>query len=123
MTEIDFHGLSTEELVTLIRRASAELANRFSPELVTSQDAAKKSPALPPTEIRRPPEDDAAFILRIKSRVSQRGYIKAAERQRVATIATEFPQWVKRQGLPLDSGTGSWNKAREYLSTPMAKER
>lgn len=123
MADIDIHGLSTDDLVTLIRRASAELANRFPPGQGKSQAEKQKPPAPLPPEIKRPTEDDAAFILRIKSRVSQRGYIKAAERQRVAAIAKEYPEWVKRQELPLDSGTGSWKKTGDYLSTPLAKER
>ena len=48
---------------------------------------------------------------------------EAAERQRVAAIAGNYPEWVRQQGLPTDSGTGSWKAAQRYLGAARAKER
>jgi hypothetical protein len=70
-----------------------------------------------------PGEDDKEFCLHIAQRLRRGDYIKADERRRVAGVAERFPDWVRRQGLPLDAGTGSWRKSSERGRVGQARER
>lgn len=117
----DFSHLSDRALSQLIAAAHQEWARRQQP---TQSEAAQPPPAASPTSPAEPPEADKAFVLSVKTMVGEGCYIKAAERHRVAEIAEHFPDWVARQGLPCDAGTGSWRRAGEILHRyPPAKER
>ncbi|MDQ7989001.1 MAG: hypothetical protein REI09_05135 [Candidatus Dactylopiibacterium sp.] len=117
--KIELSGLTDIELITLISSASAELADRLKNPTVV-----KRVPAVERTVlVKEPGADDKDFVLTIKSLVQKGGYIKAAERRRVAEIAANYPEWVSRQQLPTDSGTGSWGKARSFHGIARAKER
>lgn len=100
--------LTQQELVDLIQQASAELAERMSrPEI-------ERIPhSRPVVVMREPPSESKAFVLRVKTMVSKGVYIKAAERNRVAAIAEDYPEWVKQQGLPAERGTSAWREASE----------
>jgi len=123
--EISITTMPDAELVRLINIASAELARRMSvalPALPPEQPAPRQTvpvelPATTPGEV------DKAFCLHIAQRLRSGDYIKAEERRRVAGVAEKFPSWVRRQGLPLDSGTGSWRKAAESARVGQARER
>ncbi|SHL52020.1 hypothetical protein [Halomonas caseinilytica] len=102
--------LTQPELVDLIQKASAELADRMA------QPEIERIPHQRPTVVmREPPAEDKAFVLRVKTMVSKGVYIKAAERRRVAAIAEDYPEWVKQQGLPTERGTSAWRDASEAL--------
>lgn len=110
--------LSQQELVELIRKASDELAARLArPEF--ERIASPKAVIV----MREPPADEKEYCLMIKMLLRRGEYIRAEERRRVAEIARQYPEWVKRQGLPTESGTGAWRQAKEFHSTPRANER
>lgn len=110
--------LSITELAELIREASLELASRMNEPEIQRIQADR-----PVVALREPPEDDKDFVLRTKAELQRGGYIRAAERQRVAAIAERYPDWVRRQGLPTEKGTGAWRDAAHRLSAPRARER
>lgn len=117
--KIQFSKLSDIELVQLIQAASSELGARISTAPII-----KRAPAVERVVvIREPGRDDKDFVLMIKGVLQSGAYVKAGERQRVAEIASRYPEWVRRQGIPEDSGTGSWKAAQRYLSAARAKER
>lgn len=113
--------MSSAALAQLISAASAELARRAdaSPLAAIQQQAAPT----PPKITDKPAEDDADFVLYVKSKLQSGGYITAEERRRVAEIAQTHGDWVRRQGLPTEHNTGPWRKAGEYLSRPRAAAR
>lgn len=105
---MNLSSFSQQELVDLIQKASAELADRMA------QPEIERIPHPRPTVVmREPPAEAKAFVLRIKTMVSKGVYIKAAERSRVAAIAEDYPEWVKQQGLPTERGTSAWREAGE----------
>lgn len=110
--------LTAKQLAELIRDASAELASRLAEPNVERVKSER-----PHVVLREPPEDDKEFVLRLKTTVLGGGYVTADERRRVAEIAEEYEPWVLRQGLPTDSGTGSWRKLAERARVKPARER
>ena len=116
--KIPLNELSTQGLVQLIADASKELQSRLSAPIDVRLHDGR-----PVRALRVPPEDDADFVLMIAARVRARGYVKAGERQRVAEIAQEFGEWVKRQGLPTTHNAGDWQRKIAEQSAPRAKER
>ncbi|HCL24276.1 MAG TPA: hypothetical protein DHW46_11895 [Halomonas sp.] len=100
--------MNDAELIDLIQKASAELAERAArPEI--KRVAAPKQMII----MREPPEHQKEFCLRIKTMLTKGAYIKASERQQVAEIAESYGEWVKRQGLPTEKGTRVWNQAKQ----------
>ena len=115
---IPLKTISTPGLLKLMRDVAAELEVRLNtPEIERVHDVR------PVRTLRVPAEDDADFVLMIAARVKSGGYVKAAERQRVAEIAQEFGEWVKRQGLPTTHNSGDWRRKIESSSAPRLKER
>lgn len=114
--KIKLSTFSDAELIRLISLISTELESRlrapFAPETEAEAEA-----------MMEPSRDDKDYCLRIKTRLESGSYILAAERERVAAIASEYPQWVARQGLPADKNTGSWRTAKNYHSIKPANER
>ena len=103
--------MNDAELIELIQKASAELAERAArPEV--------KRIAAPIQAIimREPPEHQKEFCLRIKTMLTKGAYIKASERQQVAEIAEAYGEWVRRQGLPTEKGTKAWREAKQYAT-------
>lgn len=117
--KIDLSQYSDEDLSRLIAAAGAELARRLS----EGDRIIRRSSPPQTVVINEPPDDDKDFVLYIKGVIQKGGYIKAGERRRVAEIAKSYPAWVRRQGLPDDSGTGAWNTARQFMGGGRAKER
>lgn len=116
--KIPLNEISTPGLFKLLKDVAAELEARSTGEVVrTVQDAR------PVRTVRMPPEEDADFCLMIAARISSGGYVKAAERQRVAEIAHEFGEWVKRQGLPTTHNAGDWQRKTAMQSAPRVKAR
>lgn len=116
---IDFSKLSDNELLSLIREAVAELETRVSMPRVERVPARDR----PVIALREPPDHEKDFCLMVKTRLRRGEYIKADERRQVAEMAAQYPEWVKRQGLPTESGTGAWRRAKEFHSIPRADER
>ena len=103
--------MNNAELIELIQKASAELADRAArPEV--KRIAAPKQTII----MREPPEHQKEFCLRIKTMLSHGAYIKASERQQVAEIAETYGEWVNRQGLPTEKGTKAWREAKQYAT-------
>ncbi|WP_152640352.1 hypothetical protein [Xanthomonas sp. MUS 060] len=102
---MNLSSLTNLQLAKLIRDASDELTLRLSEQNVERVKAKEET-----IYLREPPEDDKDFILRIKTTVTRGGYVTASERSRVADLAQNYAAWINRQGLPTDSGTGSWRK-------------
>lgn len=125
MPTIQISKMPSAELIRLISAASAELARRSDVELPPPPKdlPAAVQVAQKPTQVLRPGDDDADFVLYVKSRLESGDYISAADRRRVAAIAIEFGAWVRRQGLPTVHNAGDWQKCRGYLSTKRAAER
>lgn len=116
--KIPLNEISTHGLFKLLKDVAAELEARSTGEVVrTVQDAR------PVRTVRMPPKEDADFCLMIAARIRSGGYVKAAERERVAEIAQEFGEWVKRQGLPTTHNAGDWRRKIAEQSAPRAKER
>jgi len=116
------HTLSTPELVALIQTAAAELAGRLG--AVADTPARPAPPAIPPKPpVDAPGADEQDFCMYVKRLLMSGKYISADERVRVADIASRYEAWVRRQGLPTESGTGPWRKAQHYHSAPRAKPR
>lgn len=119
--------MSSAKLASLIAEASEILAfragalNRSAPAV--HGVAHRTELTAKPESVARPPEDDADFVLYIKNVVQTGGYVKVAERRRIAEIAREYPDWLRRQKLPADSGTRAWRNATQYQSARRAKER
>lgn len=114
--------MSSAALAQLISAASAELARRADATLMAAATARPQdAPALHVTV--KPAEDDADFVLYVKSKLQSGGYITADERRRVAEIAKTHGAWVRRQGLPTEHNTGPWRKAAEYMARPRAAAR
>jgi len=115
---ITLHTLSTIELASLIQAASTELASRLGG--AGERDVPVESNA-PSQDV--PSRDERDFCMYIKGLLQSGQYIKAAERERVAEIANRHGNWVARQGLPTESGTGAWRHAKHYHSAPRANVR
>ncbi len=117
--KINLSELSDFDLATLIRSAAAELQSRLSQEpIVTRVPAAERV-----VTVREPSESDKTYVLMLKSVLQRGGYVKAAERQRVATIAQQFPEWVRLQQLPTESGTAVWREAARFHSSKLPAEK
>ncbi len=116
--KIPLNELSTQGLVRLIADASRELQARLSAPVEVRLHNGR-----PVHTLRVPAEDDADFVLMIAARIRAGGYVKAAERERVAQIAQEFGEWVKRQGLPTSHNAGDWKRRSEACTAPRAKEK
>lgn len=110
--------LSRQQLVELIQKASAELAQRMSDPSIERVKHAE-----PVRILREPPEDDKDFLMAIKGCLLQGQYATAAERHRVAEIAGEYPEWVKQQRMPTVSNAGEWRRAAASMTMRRAKER
>ena len=111
--------MNDAELIELIQKASAELADRAARPEVKRIDAPKQTIIM-----REPPEHQKEFCLRIKTMLGHGVYINAFERQRVAEIAETYGEWVKRQGLPTEKGTKVWREAKQYATIfKAARER
>ncbi|HUD43549.1 MAG TPA: hypothetical protein VMR06_16290 [Dokdonella sp.] len=110
--------MSVQQLVDVIREASAELSSRLADPVVDRVRAAR-----PNVVVREPSEDDKDFALRIKAIVASGGYVSAEDRDRIAALAAEFGPWIKRQGLPTERGTGAWRKLAQSRRIKPAKER
>lgn len=116
--KIPLNEISTAGLFKLLRDVSAELEARMSAPVYH-----RVRDVLPLKTLRVPAEDDADFVLMIAARVRAGGYVKAGERQRVAEIAQEFGEWVKRQGLPTTHNAGDWQRKIVEQSASRARER
>lgn len=115
---MNLSALSSLQLAELIREASAELAARLAaPEIQRVRD----EPRL--VVLREPPEEDKVFVLKLKTFVSSGGYATAADRNRIADLATSYGPWIARQGLPTERGTGPWRKLAEGSRINAARER
>lgn len=115
--KIPLNEISTPGLLKLMRDVAAELEARLSTPEVERVQAVR-----PVVLLREPPAEDIDFALMIKARLKGGGYVKAHERERVAQIAQEFGEWVKRQGLPTTHNAGDWRRAGEGLSALRAKK-
>lgn len=103
--------MNDAELIELIQKASAELAER------AARSEAKRIAAPKQTIImREPSEHQKEFCLRIKTMLGHGVYINARERQQVAEIAETYGEWVRIQGLPTEKGTKAWREARQYAT-------
>lgn len=109
--------LSDAELVDFIKKASEELSSRMATPEINRVQASRQV-----VTMREPPEDDKDFALMIKAEVQRGGYIKAAERERIADIAATFPEWIEHQKLPTGRGTGEWRKAAQRHTARRARE-
>ena len=116
--KIPLNELSTQGLVRLIADASKELQARLAAPLEVRLHDGR-----PVHTLRVPSEEDADFVLMIAARIRARGYVRAAERERVAQIAQEYGEWVKRQGLPTSHNAGDWKRRIEIYSAPKAREK
>lgn len=111
--------MSSAALAHIISAASAELDRRAEAGLpVTTPDQPQHAPV--PKITDKPEEDDADFVLYVKSKLQGGGYITADERHRVAEIAQMHGGWVRRQGMPIENNACAWRNAGEYLSRPRA---
>jgi hypothetical protein len=117
--EIDLEKLSAHELALLIKSASAELESRLNQTPVVQRIPAIKKVVT----LREPPEYQKDFVLMIKAALQKNTYATADERRRVAAIAAEYPEWIKRQGLPTTHNAGDWNRMRQQHSATRARER
>lgn len=116
--KIDLTQMSTPNLLKLLRNVSREIEARL--EQPIEHRIAQEQPVV---IVREPCEADKQHCLHVAQMLRSRGYIKAEDRRRVAEIAQEFGDWVIKQGLPTDGGTGSWRKAAEKYSIGFARER
>lgn len=115
---IPLKTISTPGLLKLMRDVAAELEVRLNtPEIERVHDVR------PVRTLRVPAEDDADFVLMIAARVKSGDYVKAGERERMAEIAQEFGEWVRRQGLPTTHNAGDWQRKIRAQSAPRAKEK
>jgi hypothetical protein len=110
--------LSERELVELIAKASAELSTR-----INAADVARIPAPRTVIAVREPGAEQKDFMLMIASMLRAGKYIKAAEREAVAEISAEFPEWARLQQIPSGSSAGNWRRAAEYQSAPRAKEK
>lgn len=120
---IDLASLTDQELSALIMGAMKEWASR-QPGQQETQIVRQPAPKPRVITVQEPPEQDKEFVLSLKTRLMRGQYIKAGEREAVAEIASEYPQWILRQGLPTEKGTKAWRDAadRDFRYTP-ADER
>lgn len=109
--------MTNEQLAALIRDAGAILASR----LATGQAATVPPPALSPVTL--PTDEERDFALGVARFLESGGNVLAADRDRIADIATRHPGWVKRQGLPTERGKWAWRKIAERNRTGKTKER
>lgn len=116
--KIPLNEITTQGLVALIADASCELQARLSAPIDVRLHDGR-----PVRTVRVPPEGDADFVRMIAQRVKAGGYVKAGERQRVADIAVEFGEWIRRQGLPTTHNAGDWGRKIAAQSAPRARER
>lgn len=113
--KIDFAALSDADLSALIVGAMQEWASRQdAPQGVVIERKAPPEPRV--IVIHEPPHAEKQFALSIKTQLQRGLYITAADRRQVADIATRFPEWVARQGLPTSSGTAAWRDAKNFQS-------
>lgn len=120
--KINLTDLSDEDLSTLIIEAMEEWASRQGamPRTIVS----RRPTVTHQVTIDEPPHEDKEFALYVKSMLVAGEYIKAGERQRVAEIAEQYPDWVRRQQLPTEKGTAAWRNAGRLLHRyAPAKER
>lgn len=115
---IDLTKLSTPALLELLRDVSREIDVRVSTPVERRVHAVE-----PVIVVREPGEADKQLCLHVAQRLRRGDYIRAADRQRVAEIASEYGAWVQKQGLPTDGGTGSWRKAADRYRIGFAQER
>ena len=115
---IPLKEISTAGLLKLMQDVAAELAVRLSTPIEQRVLAVE-----PVVVVREPTAGQKEMCLQVAQALRSGGYITADERRQVAAVASELPQWVQLQGLPLDSGTGSWRKAAEKYRIGSAKER
>lgn len=115
---IPLKEISTEGLLNLLQDVAAEVSARLSTP-IEQRVVAVESVVV----VREPTAGQKEVCLQVAQALRSGGYITADERRQVAAVANEFPQWVRLQGLPLDSGTGSWRKAAEKYRIGSAKER
>lgn len=110
--------LTQAELVDLIQKASAELASRLSqPEMHRIKH---ERPIL---AMREPSEDDKDFVLAMKELLRKGQYAKAGERERVAEIAEQYPEWMAQQRMPKSRSAGEWRRVGDFYALGRAKER
>ena len=114
---IDLKALSDLEIAQLLKAAAAELAARLAPA-PAEQASATAAPAPP-----EPGARDKDFALMIARKLRKGQYILAAERERVAEIAQQFPAWVELQEMPTTSSAGEWKRQGEFLSVAREAER
>lgn len=100
--------LNDAELVELIHKASAELADRMAAPEVKRVPAPRQMIVM-----REPPEHQKEFCLRIKTMLQQGAYINASERRQIAELAEDYREWIERQGLPTEKGTKAWREAKQ----------
>lgn len=116
---IELSKLTDLQLLSLISEATAELTARAGKPVVERFAAAEREKIT----VREPATEQKDFALMIKAKLMRGDYIKAGERQDVAAITAEFPEWSRMQRLPLTSNAGDWGRASESATTPRAKER
>ncbi len=113
--KIPLNQISTAGLLKLMRDVAAELeARHTTPEVRLIQDER------PVQAVRVPGQVDVDFVLMIAARVRAGGYVKAAERERVAQLAQDFGPWIERQGLPTTQNAGDWRRKINFASAPRA---
>ncbi|WP_447556408.1 hypothetical protein [Vreelandella sp. EE22] len=105
---VNIAELGDAQLIDLIQKASAELAERMATPHVERVSAPRETIIL-----REPPAETKAFCLRLKTMLERGRYISASERAQVAKLAEEYGEWIARQGLPKEKGTKAWREAKE----------
>lgn len=116
--KIDLTAISTPDLLAMMREIAAELEARLSEPQHLGIRAVR-----PVVAVRMPQESDADFVLMVAKKLKSGAYVKAGERQRVAEIAREHGEWVKRQGCPTTHNAGDWQRQGSYASAPREKAR
>jgi hypothetical protein len=116
--KIDLDGLTNAELAQIARDATALLALRLGGSASTPHEPSRA----PADKDFRPVQADCNFVLYVKSRMKRGEYITASERQRIAEIAAQHEDWVRRQGLPIVSNTAPWRNATKFLATRLPNE-
>lgn len=118
MQIIKLSEISTPGLLKLMRDVAAELETRLS-----QPQTRLEHPIQEVVTVRLPSAVDQDFCLAVAKKLKSGDYIRASERNRVASIATTYPEWVMRQGLPTSHNAGDWKRQGEFASATRAKPR
>lgn len=110
---IDLASLPDQELSALIMGAMKEWASR-QPAHQETQIVRQPAPKPRIITVREPSQEEKDIVLNIKARLIEGELIVAAERAKVAELASQYPEWMGLQRMPHEKGTKAWREAAEF---------